>query len=73
MEAETKLSHLPGPGGIHLSKRMLAELAEHRLQLLHAAQALGFPIAAKESPRLIEGGGKTVGIAELTIRFSTRE
>jgi hypothetical protein len=67
MEAETKLSHLPGPGGIQLREGMLAELGQHRLQLLHPAQALGFPLAAKEVPSRIKGCGEAVGIAELPI------
>lgn len=73
METETKLSHLPGPGRIHLRKGMVAELTEHRLQLVLSAQKAGLTLPVELAPGLIESGSKAVGVAELPIGRGTRK
>jgi hypothetical protein len=69
MEAETKLSHFPGPGRIHLREGMVAELAEHCLELFVTTHSTPDVLWIEPPPGLIESRRETVGIAELSIRF----
>jgi hypothetical protein len=70
VEAKTKLSHVSGPGPIHLGKRVSGEMGEDQLQGVLTAEPLSFSILAVVSPGVVKRHGKTVCIAKLMARIS---